>query len=108
MSNRRTLGILAAVLVAAAAVGVAVYLKQTPSNPPPPPPDSAPLPPPDSSAPPPPYSRCTFPGGASSTPHHVGIAFGPTHVPPAKFGSFTGTQITATHSACLLADLEKK
>ncbi|HEU4954392.1 MAG TPA: hypothetical protein VFT28_07470 [Gemmatimonadales bacterium] len=72
----------------------------------PPPPDSAPPPPPDSSAPPP-YSRCTFPGGASSTPHHVGIAFGPTHVPPAKFGSFTGTQITATHSACLLADLEK-
>jgi hypothetical protein len=75
----------------------------------PPPPDPMPPPPPDSSTPPPPaQARCTFPGGSSATPQHVGIAFGPTHVPPPKFGGpYTGTQITATDTSCLLADLEK-
>ena len=41
-------------------------------------------------------------------PQHVGLTFGPTHVPPEEFGEpFSGTQITATSSACLLHDLEK-
>lgn len=75
----------------------------------PPPSDSTTPPPPDSTIPPPPpWAHCTFPGGSSGTPDHVGIAFGPTHVPPPQLGGpFTGTQITATHSACLLADLER-
>lgn len=73
----------------------------------PPPPDSAAPPPPDTTAPPP-TVRCPFPGSSSGTPEHVGIAFGPTHVPPPKLGGpFTGTQITATDASCLLADLEK-
>lgn len=73
----------------------------------PPPPDSTIPPPPDSIPPPPPWANCPFPGGSSSVPQHVGLAFGPTHVPPREFGGpFTGTQITATSSACLLRDLE--
>jgi hypothetical protein len=41
---------------------------------------------------------------------HVGLAMGPNHVPPTKFGNlFTGTQITATlienGQSCLLSDL---
>ena len=74
----------------------------------PPPPDSTTPPPPDSTIPPPPpWAHCPYPGGPSSTPRHVGIAFGPTHVPPPKLGGpFTGTQITAVYPACLLADLE--
>ena len=72
-----------------------------------PPPDPTSPPPPDSTLPPAPYARCTFPGGASTRPQHAGIAFGPTHVPTRELGGpFTGTQITATHPACLLADLE--
>lgn len=86
-----------------------------PDSAPPPPPDTTTPPPPDSAAPPPPDTttppptvRCPFPDGASGTPQHVGIAFGPTHVPSAKLGGpFTGTQITATDASCLLADLEK-
>ena len=75
------------------------------TTPPPPPPP----PPPDTTTPPPPAeARCGFPAGASTTPQHAGIAFGPTHVPPSKFGGpYTGTQITATDSSCLLFDLEK-
>jgi hypothetical protein len=75
---------------------------------PPPPDTTTPPPPTDTTTPPPPQVRCAFPGGSSTTPQHVGIAFGPTHVPPTKLGgSFTGTQITATDSSCLLFDLEK-
>jgi len=73
-----------------------------------PPPDPVPPSPDSTLLPPAPYSRCTFPSGSSSVPQHAGIAFGPTHVPTPKLGgSFTGTQITATHPACLLADLER-
>jgi len=73
-----------------------------------PPVDTTP-PPPDTTPPPQPSADCasTDPGG---TPVHVGLAIGPNHIPPAKFGStlFTGTQITATTDSgrtCLLSDL---
>jgi hypothetical protein len=82
----------------------------------PPPDTTTPLPPVDTTSPPPdttpppqPSADCasTDPGG---TPVHVGLAIGPNHIPPAKFGSslFTGTQITATTDSgrtCLMSDL---
>lgn len=79
----------------------------------PPPTDTTPPLPPDTTTPPPPDStlqpgECPPVTGSSPAPVHVGLALGPTHVPPGSFGDlYTGTQITALTSSCLLADLEK-
>ena len=84
---------------------------------PPPPDTTTPPPPPDTTTPPPPPDTtsgpnpavCHTPSGAGSA-DHVGIAFGPHHIPPGKFGeTFSGTQITATvhlGHICLMAELE--
>jgi hypothetical protein len=83
-----------------------------------PPPDSTPTPPSDTTVPPPPPIDTTPPQPSAGCapidpggpPVHVGLAIGPNHIPPAKFGSvvFTGTQITATTDSgrtCLMSDL---
>jgi hypothetical protein len=117
----RLLGSLLFVSLTAVACNNGSSLESNESPPPdttttPPPDTTTPLPPvdttpppPDTTPPPQPSADCasTDPGG---TPVHVGLAIGPNHIPPAKFGStlFTGTQITATTDSgrtCLLSDL---
>jgi hypothetical protein len=83
---------------------------------PPPPPDTTPpqppvdttTPPPSDTTAPPPAGYCAgFSGPSGPDPTHQGIAMGPTHVPTSRFGpAFSGTQITALTSTCLLADLD--
>jgi hypothetical protein len=113
-------GLLCGTLVAAACNnGAALDSSEAPKDPPPdttttPPPDTTPPPQPpdttptDTTTPPPPSADCgSIDGGPA--PVHVGLAIGPNHIPPARFGSlFTGTQITATTDngrTCLLSDL---
>jgi hypothetical protein len=77
------------------------------STPPPGTPDSAradsvPVPS-DSTQPPPDTTGPTTPAGAG---FHVGIPFGPAHLPPDRFAEFSGTIYTATDPGQLLADLE--
>lgn len=77
----------------------------------PPPTDTTTPPPPDTTTPPPPDStlqpgECPPVTGSSGDPVHVGLALGPTHVPTKEFDRFTGNQITALTTSCLLADLE--
>lgn len=98
--DRLASGLLALVVLASGACGgtgpaaPAVGLADT-SAPPPATPDST-LPPPDTTGPP-------VPSGAVS---HVGIPFGPAHLPPDRFAEFSGTIYTATDPGQLLADLE--
>jgi hypothetical protein len=77
-----------------------------PDTTPPQPPDTIPT---DTTPPPTPSADCGSTDGGGA-PVHVGLAIGPNHIPPAKFGStpFTGTQITATTDSgrtCLMSDL---
>lgn len=75
-----------------------------------PPPDTTTPPPPPDSTPPPGTSICGAVVGAPGSPEHVGLAFGPHHIPRPRFGEpFSVTQITATlveGESCLLIDLE--
>src|SRR5687767_14460634 len=86
-----------------------------PGDPPPPPeldstlPPPAPAPPPDSTVPPPPDSAAPPVGPVmppAPPPVHVGIPFGPFHLPPALYGpEFTGVYLAALPES-LLAHLE--
>jgi hypothetical protein len=76
-----------------------------PADPDPVPGDSIPAPNPDST-PPQDSTAPPVPSGPSVPPTHVGIPFGPAHMPPERFAEYSGTIYTATKPDRLMRDLE--
>jgi hypothetical protein len=66
--------------------------------------DSIPVPGPDSTPPPP--GPDSVPPPPSAPPSHVGIPFGPAHIPTESFAEYSGTIYTAVAPERLMRDLE--